>query len=283
MRILLVLASAGLLTETAAQAVTISVGGATDPTGLGTVTRFVDSTGASYARDTETFTGVGPTGQPACTPTSTVYAITDANSGSAGLTGFADYNADSKVGVRLQPSSGPAVGSGCYMSVNAEGNMTGDANITIGGLPLTYVGFVWGSPDVYNYLQFTDAMGNVITPAVNGLTPRVAGRITGDDIYHNFGGFTQDPGNAGSQFVNFQFAPGDGVYGVNIGSDNYAFELDNFVAETDTARDPGAVAGTLASRRAANRFAVTVAEPATGFAFGAALGLLGLARRRRKL
>lgn len=91
-----------------------------------------------------------------------------------------------------------------------------------------YFGFLWGSPDSYNYIQFLDDEGHAISSiSIVGLNVATPGVITDADIYNSAynGSFSSDPGNAGEQYVNFTFNGSEGVHFVRFGQiGNCCFE-----------------------------------------------------------
>ena len=288
MRIIGAIGAAILFMNTSAGAVTIRFGGINDPTN-GLQTRFTDAQGnnlgvitfGAHAANQHDFPGrcYGPSAL-------NVTAFTVDGPGD-GLFYF-DDSAKSRLA--------PAGSSNCY-SVTDGTFRTGTvysttivdpAAITTPTLaleikPLTYLGFLWGSPDAYNVLQFVDEHGNVVDTINNFDGLSANDTLTGNNVYSTGagGGYTSDPGNAGTRFINFLFDPSEDIAGVTISSyGNCCFELTNYIDSTDPVIDPTPGVGAPNGARAAPIRPLQVPEPS--FALMIGLGLVYSVHRERR-
>lgn len=199
------------------------------------------------------------------------------------------FDAGSIVNRRLAPVGDTS----CYLSVGDIDNASGSLNLDL--LSDTrynkIVGFYWGSIDEYNYIEIRDGVGALVE-----LLPGIT-RLTGTDVTTLFGVPLYS-----SLFIEAEFE--EPVYPVGaedtftqpaafitFGTEsNWAIEVDSLTVTRFTGapfRPPAIVDGgssVFASRRFASAAPtpLAVGEPAAIGALGAGLGLLGLARRRRR-
>ena len=191
-------------------------------------------------------------------------------------------------------SLAPQGGTGCYYNVGTNGfdeQVSGNTDVfeasdfaNLG--PAGYYGFLWGSPDSYNTLQFVGAPdanyqnASVVASSnfFGGLDTNHDGILTGLEAYRGIDpsatSLTGD--NAQSFYINFVFDSSEIVYGLRLGSiGNCCFEFDNVASDPGTVTAPS-VASPL------NRFAeaATVPEPASVALFGLATLAFAMCRQR---
>jgi len=200
----------------------------------------------------------------------------------------------------------PQADGSCYLSVAPDDTPVGDSSnaanssylvLDLNGTkadPLSYVGFLWGSTDNYNYVQFfnTEA-ANLGDISSSGDPSQAAIALPGADGQGRlFGSALAALGgpavNTGANtFINFQFTAADAAVTMVLGNtNNYAFELTNLSAATQTdgtltnaavpVTFPGAGANALRALSPA-----PVPEAASAAVLLAGMGLLGFARRKR--
>lgn len=316
MRKMIWLASAGLLVANVAGAATVAFGGRNSPDGDGTVSnrRLLNGFGVP----TSTFVnnnnlGFNSTPTAAGCDTASVMRIDQSQVASDGLGGSAltYVVSDNDRGVTFAPAGG----SGCYLNVDTFNGTavrgTGYSDVFVADdvngefTPIRYFGFLWGSPDPYNFIQLANLNGDgtegvlaasqlFLDSGGGSIDTNGDGRLDGAEAYAAAGlGVLPTADVTGiSFFINFTFAPGEIVTGLRFGVEgNCCFEFDN-VASVSTIDAPGVVVTAPATSatplaaffgsgdRRALAPAVAVAEPAPLALFG--LGLLGVSLRRRR-
>ncbi|MFN0186070.1 MAG: PEP-CTERM sorting domain-containing protein [Aquabacterium sp.] len=125
------------------------------------------------------------------------------------VTGGALFNA-SIGGVTARPPGS----IGKFLSVGTSGNQTGPVVIDLSAMPVSYYGFLWGSPDAYNTIELHDAMGG--STVLNGT------QIFGPNKANGFQGQVQ-----GGQYLNFFADNGQAFTKIVMRSTSNAFETDN--------------------------------------------------------
>ena len=300
-RVVFAMATLGLVASSSAGAVTVSFGGRVEPNETaashmmqsrpgGIVSAFTTEGGGdigagsdSFGFSSDPFPGEQPNG---CVNTASL-------SSTAGLTRIPLQDAR---GVGLAPTGG----DNCYLNVDraidpdtGEVQPIGFADYYIGSLDSnndlvqsTYAGFLWGSVDAYNAVEFLDVNDQPVTSLGYGSIGSNAGVITGLDVYlaMNPGGTAADllplglaPNDPKRNFyINFQFADTDpAIYSIRfIANGNCCFEIDNVVGASDPVVAPSFVTPLLRTAQLA-----TVPEPASVALFG--LATLAFAMRRR--
>lgn len=157
--------------------------------------------------------------------------IQEDSAANAGETeGFADYLQGSVTNRYLAPSGSD--GTNCYGYVNADDpfgvpSATPVDGMFLFGLPIgtLYLGFYWGSPDIYNYfraydgnynrLNFTGPGGENWGDTLDGAELIAAGGVEAPN----------------SVYVNFLFDFTEDASFIGFGSTNWAFEFDNVVTD----------------------------------------------------
>ena len=281
-RLIALLTATGLLASTSANAVQISFESRNDAT-FGTTSAF--QSGGDFVQFDD-LGGNGVSSAAACRITAT--AISDSNNGDFSSS---QIPATDQRGYSLAPSGS----TGCYYNVGTNGSdqqVTGVSdffvvsNVDSSIIQSTYFGFLWGSPDNYNTLQFvgqpdTSAQGASVVATTNnfdGLDTNRDGILTALEIYQRIapGTTTLTGDNAQSFYVNFLFDPSETVFGLRLGSDgNCCFEIDNLASDGGTPTAP-----TVTSPLSRTAQLATVPEPASVALFG--LATLAFAVRRRR-
>jgi hypothetical protein len=134
----------------------------------------------------------------------------------------------------------------------------------------SYLGFYWGSPDPYNFIQFLDIQLNPL-PVTDQSGNSLGTRVTGADI-------TRLSGIAAPNSTFVDFNVDSNVFFVAIGTSGFAFELDNWIALDAPTQSIVADFSNLVAADTLNQ--VAVPAPATIALFG--LSCLPLLRRRAK-
>ncbi len=134
---------------------------------------------------------------------------------------------------------------GKFLSVGTSGGQTGPIDVDLSSTPAGYYGFLWGSPDSYNYVAlYSDNAATVVLSGTDVFGPVKAngfqGQVVGGQYFNAFAG-------AGNAFTKVVFR-----------SAGNAFETDNH-----------AMMG-------------AVPEPGTYALLLAGLGVVGFVARRRK-
>lgn len=134
---------------------------------------------------------------------------------------------------------------GNFLSVGGSGGQSGPITVTLSATPATYFGFLWGSPDDYNHVDFYD--GDELLKS-----------LSGTDVFAN-----PNPANGfqgafpNGQYFNAFAGSSERITRVVFRSGGNAFETDNL--------------------------AMSVPEPGTYTMLLAGLGALGFVARRRKV
>jgi hypothetical protein len=134
---------------------------------------------------------------------------------------------------------------GNFLSVGTSGGQDGPITVDLTATPVSYYGFLWGSPDGYNYVAF-----------YNGDT--LLKTLSGSDVFTN-----PNPANGfqgafpNGQYFNAFAGPGEQITKVMFRSAGNAFETDNHAV-------------------------MAVPEPGTYALMLAGLGALGFMAKRRK-
>jgi len=274
MRLVASFLACSLLGSVGAHALTISFGGTPTP-GQGIVS-------ARNPATVETF-DTPPFGEPAGT-CGTSLAFGESHDSFdptyTGPDGIVAVRKGSDPGLELAPTDNIS----CYAVLNDPTIKSGASEFSVGPISLissdviTYLGFLWGSPDEYNVLELftTDIPGNYTRYELPGF----GFELTGDEV-------TAAAGVAPytDVFINFEFDTSiEEVAYMRISTTNWAFEIDNL---SISSLDQVIVAG----RPVPASFAVpgssgrptpfVVAEPASLALIAGMGGLLFVARRRR--
>jgi len=262
----------GLCAAVPASAVVLQEFGGTEVAGEGVISNYFTLT------QHERF--IGPnvlTGGP-CAPLRNIIQEDSAFNADE-VEGTSDYQLDSLESRRLAPTGGNA--TNCYAIVNSPDQFSTDPDVATDGmflysLPIgtIYLGFYWGSPDIYNYFRVYDGNYN----RLNFTGPN------GDDWGDTVDGAELIAASGiaapASVYVNFLFDFLEDVSFIGFGSSNWAFEFDNLVTGDSSPF-------ILADSSSGNRTLAAV-DPAQVVPAPAALGLFGLgvialsgARRRK--
>lgn len=290
MRAILALATVGLLVSTVAHASTVRFGGTTNAT-FGVTSRFNNST-TPVSDEQITF---GP-------PNTTNVASCDAGGFVEIVDGPNGYNLSTPAQDQVALHQAPTTGNSCYLHVTDQGAqpdpsaLTGYTDIFFPNDAFTarqrvfYLGFLWGSPDRYNYFQLLDINGNVVNNTFGGLDTNANNALDGNEIYSRYGfsGALVNAGIAAEQYVNLILNE-ETVFGIRVGANgNCCTEIDNLTFSISAAvSDPTPGVGVPSPTPTAEPTtsvadqAIFVPEPGAGIALIAGLGLLGMARRRR--
>lgn len=179
---------------------------------------------------------------------------------------------------RLTPS-GSSESTNCYATVNGPdiadppNSLNPLEGMYLFSLPsdILYLGFYWGSVDIYNYFRVYNSSFTAVDifgPDSAG-TPNYGNSLTGDEVTAASGIAAPD-----SVFVNFVFDPADDIAFIGFGASNWAFEFDNVVVDTVVPTFSTPAAGLVAGASLA-----AVPAPAALPLLGLGLGLLALRRR----
>lgn len=117
-------------------------------------------------------------------------------------------------GVNAQPFGS----SGSYWAVGPDNGTGTPGVLDLSSFGDIYnIGFIWGSVDSYNLLEFLDISGNVLAS------------FTGSDIFNPANGNQTDPNL--NPYVRFDLTDGhiSSVHSLRLTSTSNAFETDNFV------------------------------------------------------
>lgn len=279
MKAMFALAMAGLMSATAANALQVSFGQITG-TSEGTISPFFTDAQFTTNVTNETFTMIpGSKDAQGCGVHEGVAVF--------GLSFSYKQPASDWRGLHLAPAGG----NDCYFLANdrdASGSISGSTDLVIDAAtkasPLTYLGFLLGSPDSYNTFQLLDTSGNLITSnTFGGLVKDGSGILRGDQILAaKNGAYSGDPGNAGTLYINFNFGLSENIGGIEIGQvGNCCTEIDNFAYATVPVFDKTNSPRIGPTPQGAPGPILLVPEPAAGAAMLTGLGLMAFARRKR--